>query len=1057
MQSKSTANVYINGVAADATLKSLRAEAAKLRNELANLSPTSDEFAKKAERFREVDGRIQTLNGNLKQTKGLFGQLQTELGKFGTLAIAYLGFDAITGKVGNMIKKNAELSDSMADVMKTTGMTELEVKKLNETFGGYDTRTARSELLSLAKEAGKLGISGRKDVEAFVSAADKINVALGEDLGRDAITQIGKLVNVFRLKEEFSLEDAMLKMASAMNTLGASSEASEGFMVDFMERLGGVAANSGFTVDQVLALGATLDSLGQSSETSSTALSGLFMKMAKDTGQFARIAGKGTKEFKELMEKDAFGALMLVLQGAGKTEGGMVKMAESLGDLGIDAARMAQVFVALTRNTDMLGKQVQIASDAFDQGTSIIDEYNIKNNNLAANLEKLQKWLGGLFVNNAFLAGMKQLVDYAVELIKVPVSEKMEQERIELRKVELQLRGTNLKYEEKMKLIRELHKQYPEYFGNMDIEKIKLGEVLSVIEKINAEMINKIIIQKEDERIEANNLKAAEKKINALKAEDNLMAQIIKTSEKHNITLERGASIYQQAMMVLNSVSASSSPLLNYASGRQQLTIALSEYIKALHAADQQEKLGNAMLLERERLMERLGIKQQDEKAVDDAANKGVEATDQNDTKNTNTTTPAAGKSAYEKALEELTKYFNVEKALIKNNQSKNLENKEEYDMQLLDLEMRQLEGRKALLKKFNMDTSEVELQMADARIKQAEELGKRELEVKKAAFEEIKKALSEEEALINENFANGIISEEQQQLQLQELVIGGLEIMKAAHLAYGDDVTDIERKIAEAKAKFEKQKQKYAKETLEEEKSLAEQRQVVESQLRIVQQENLTDLLAATRGFFKENANLARAALVASKAAAIAEIVIKAQVEKAGISARLAANPIPGARALAVVQRQLVNARMGASIALITAQTIQELQGFSEGGFTGAGKGKPDGSGFRVAGVVHEDEYVTPKWMLRDPVYANVASWLEDKRVSRTPGYEAIKEQSSSTINNLMNPTDMSRTNALLEQVLIALQQKGETPVVIGDDKLWDLRERLAKLEKAEQNARFS
>lgn len=44
----------------------------------------------------------------------------------------------------------------------------------------FDTLTAQNELLSLARVGGKLGLLGKEDLLEFVSAADKINVALKE-------------------------------------------------------------------------------------------------------------------------------------------------------------------------------------------------------------------------------------------------------------------------------------------------------------------------------------------------------------------------------------------------------------------------------------------------------------------------------------------------------------------------------------------------------------------------------------------------------------------------------------------------------------------------------------------------------------------------------------------------------------------------------------------------------------------------------------------------------------------------------------------------------------
>src|SRR5690606_19067877 len=100
----------------------------------------------------------------------------------GPLSIA-TAFYAITNGIKTAIQKNAELADAISNVQKTTGLSEEAVDRLNEKFKKMDTRTASNELLGLAEVAGKLGYSSERDVEGFVRAADKIGVALGEDLG----------------------------------------------------------------------------------------------------------------------------------------------------------------------------------------------------------------------------------------------------------------------------------------------------------------------------------------------------------------------------------------------------------------------------------------------------------------------------------------------------------------------------------------------------------------------------------------------------------------------------------------------------------------------------------------------------------------------------------------------------------------------------------------------------------------------------------------------------------------------------------------------------------
>lgn len=103
-----------------------------------------------------------------------------------------------------------------------------------------NTRTAREELNQLAGSAGRLGITATSDIEEFVDAADKINVALGDDLGEKAVDQIGKLAMMFGEDKKKGLRGAMLSTGSAINELAQSSSASAGYLVDFTARLSGV-------------------------------------------------------------------------------------------------------------------------------------------------------------------------------------------------------------------------------------------------------------------------------------------------------------------------------------------------------------------------------------------------------------------------------------------------------------------------------------------------------------------------------------------------------------------------------------------------------------------------------------------------------------------------------------------------------------------------------------------------------------------------------------------------------------------------------------------------
>ena len=104
--------------------------------------------------------------------------------------------------IQKVIDYNSKLSDSQSDVMKTTGLTKNEVDDLTKSLGMFKTRTARAELLGLAEEAGRLGITGVKNLQDYIAVANQVKVALGDDLSDEAIREVGKIVNIYKVGEQ---------------------------------------------------------------------------------------------------------------------------------------------------------------------------------------------------------------------------------------------------------------------------------------------------------------------------------------------------------------------------------------------------------------------------------------------------------------------------------------------------------------------------------------------------------------------------------------------------------------------------------------------------------------------------------------------------------------------------------------------------------------------------------------------------------------------------------------------------------------------------------------
>ena len=299
---------------------------------------------------------------------------------------------AVTG-VSMTIRKvtsdYAEMEQEMANVRKYTGQSMEEVERMNEDFKNMDTRTSRQKLNQLAGAAGRLGISSTEAAEEFVDAADKIGVALGDDLGDGAVDQIGKLAMAFGEDERMGLRGAMLATGSAVNELAQNSSAQAGYLVDFTARVAGFGKQIGLTQAQIMGFGAVMDENLLRDEMASTAFGNMLTKMQTDTAKFAKIAGKDVKEFTDLIKNDANQAILTLADNLRKQD--PQTMMKMLDDMGLDGARAVGVLSTLADKIDDVRDRQRIANDAYKEGTSVIKEFEIQNNTVQAGIEKAKK------------------------------------------------------------------------------------------------------------------------------------------------------------------------------------------------------------------------------------------------------------------------------------------------------------------------------------------------------------------------------------------------------------------------------------------------------------------------------------------------------------------------------------------------------------------------------------------------------------------------------------------------------------------------------------------
>ena len=385
-----------------ATPKELKATIKEINREL-----NSGDVERGSEQWQALTRSLQEANKELQKIKdeqkaASSGNFLTNIGdKWQGVAVV---FDSIAGKfsalkqaMAEYVNEYADMAEHMSGVKKYTGLAKEEVDALNESFKQMDTRTSREKLNDLAADAGRLGIQSRDAVLDFVEAADQINTALGEDLGEDAVKNIGKLAQMFGTDKSMGLKQAMLSTASVINELAQSSSASEGYIMEFTNRLAGVGNQAGMTQAQLMGMASVMDQNQVNVEKGATALQNVLTALFAEPEKMAKAAGLEVKQFTELLSTDANAALLQFL-GALNQAGGMDKLAPLLDEMNLSGAGVTQTLSTLAGKLSDVKSAQEQAAVAFNQGTSCTNEANQANHTAQAELEKAQKRMKDLRV-----------------------------------------------------------------------------------------------------------------------------------------------------------------------------------------------------------------------------------------------------------------------------------------------------------------------------------------------------------------------------------------------------------------------------------------------------------------------------------------------------------------------------------------------------------------------------------------------------------------------------------------------------------------------------------
>lgn len=303
---------------------------------------------------------------------GSFGSLAR--GVFSSVARQFLQLGVLTAGVGTafslayVVNKTTDMEHTLVRLRRTTGATIPELREMAGVFNTMGTTLAGIELnkiYDLAILGSRLGVP-REQLALFTRDLARTSAVLEDIPIEEAATYISGLSDVFGLAHT----DA-IRLASALNALDISSNATGGDILNISVRLSGMAATMGLSVQQTLALATAMRQGRIPIETAGTAMSQVFGRMAgHDLPAFARVAGVSIGQFQNLLQQDALGALVAVEQGLGRLDQlGKVRALESLH---LDGQRVRLVMLQLIPLLPRLTEYLDIANREWISSASIL-------------------------------------------------------------------------------------------------------------------------------------------------------------------------------------------------------------------------------------------------------------------------------------------------------------------------------------------------------------------------------------------------------------------------------------------------------------------------------------------------------------------------------------------------------------------------------------------------------------------------------------------------------------------------------------------------------------
>lgn len=327
----------------------------------------------------KVNSELEKMN-KLKEAQKRYEARQENIGKVKEFGDRTFNRGIATaGALAVPMKVYMDVEESQADLRKMLGDEAkkyyADIRKISE-----NSPLSQPELYEIAGSLAQSGIVGDQIVE-YTNKAQQLKVAF--DMSTQASGEF-----LAKTKEQLGLtKEQVFAFADTINYMADNTASSAAQLVDFSNRVGGVAKTMGIAKEANIAFGATLISMGKQPEVAATGIKQLYLELGKgaDTKRKAsafEFLGLNGDQVAQDMAKDAEGTILKVLE---KIKG--LSTADKAGVLNdLFGEQAIDSIATLSNQTDKLRENLVKAKSEMANG-AVEKEYKNRMDTLANSLK----------------------------------------------------------------------------------------------------------------------------------------------------------------------------------------------------------------------------------------------------------------------------------------------------------------------------------------------------------------------------------------------------------------------------------------------------------------------------------------------------------------------------------------------------------------------------------------------------------------------------------------------------------------------------------------------